>query len=449
MPKPAKRKLADSPSASTSLVIDNGAYEIKAGFAAKEHADGEASVIPNCIARGSDGPRGTKVYVGEQLKTCKDFAEMSFRRPVEKGYIVNWDSEMDIWRQSLFNQGAQLQCEPHDTSLILTEAPNCPQALQANTDQIIFEELEFDSAYRCIGPTLNYYNDLSSVFGNASTQSPEGMLVIDSGYSHTTITPLIYGRPVQHAIRRLDVGGRVLTNRLKELISLRQFNLMDDTHLVNEIKEDTCFVSQDFGSDLEQCHRLGKGTDMSRPLLTMGQPVVSDYVLPNYHSTFRGRVRQHEPKSVTARLAAKTSLGEQGAAEDACTLGNERFVVPEIVFAPSDIGMSQAGLAETVVQSLRCLPAALWPALLTHVLVIGGTCRMPGFVERFESDLRSVAPSECPVRVRKPADPVTFTWSGGMRLAQDHDALKSHLISRGEYLEHGSQWTAKRFMQTT
>ena len=77
---------------------------------------------------------------------------MVFRRPVEKGYVVNWEGELDVWKQSFFNDAAKLRVEPEETNLLLTEAPNCPQALQHNADQIIFEELEFTSAYRCVGP---------------------------------------------------------------------------------------------------------------------------------------------------------------------------------------------------------------------------------------------------------------------------------------------------------
>ena len=135
--------------ADQTLVIDNGAYGIKAGFAS---ADSNAcQVIPNCIARGPNGPRSTRVYVGDQLDECKDFAEMAFRRPVEKGYLVSWDGEMDIWKQAFFRKGAKLHCEPREANLVVSEAPNCPSALQQNTDQIIFEELEFASAYRSIG----------------------------------------------------------------------------------------------------------------------------------------------------------------------------------------------------------------------------------------------------------------------------------------------------------
>ena len=262
------------------------------------------------------------------------------------------------------------------------------------------------------------------------------------------MTPFIRGSPVQRAIRRLDVGGRLLTNRLKELISLRQFNLMDDTHLVNQIKEDTCFVSQNFRQDLEKCWKPDKTSMASTTKqLSLSQPTVVDYVLPDYHSSFRGHVRPHEPKAAAARFAAKAQAGDHAAIEDACVLGNERFVVPELVFTPSDIGMNQAGLPEMVIQSLECLPAGVWPAMLANVVVIGGNAKIPGLVQRFEAELRSLVPSECPVNVRSPADPIGYAWLGGTRLANDPNKLKSHVVTREQYQEEGPGWTMRRFQQ--
>lgn len=52
---------------------------------------------------------------------------------------------------------------------------------------------------------------------------------------------------------RIDVGGKLLTNQLKELVSYRQWNMMDETHIVNDVKESCCYVSTDFQRDLDLC----------------------------------------------------------------------------------------------------------------------------------------------------------------------------------------------------
>lgn len=130
-----------------TLIVDNGAYTLKAGFSSPLSTDDECHVIPNCMARD----RERKVYIGSELEKCKDFGDIAFRRPVEKGYIVNWESEKEIWEHEFFDTKAKLHCDPRETGLILTEAPNGLPALQTNCDQVVFEEFQFASYYRALG----------------------------------------------------------------------------------------------------------------------------------------------------------------------------------------------------------------------------------------------------------------------------------------------------------
>jgi hypothetical protein len=52
-------------------------------------------------------------------------------------------------------------------------------------------------------------------------------------------------------ILRVDVGGKLLTNHLKELISFRQWNMMDQTYIMDDVKEKCCYVSSAFKADME------------------------------------------------------------------------------------------------------------------------------------------------------------------------------------------------------
>ena len=38
-------------------------------------------------------------------------------------------------------------------------------------------------------------------------------------------------------MRRLNIGGKIMTNHLKQVVSYRAYNVMDETHLINDIKE--------------------------------------------------------------------------------------------------------------------------------------------------------------------------------------------------------------------
>jgi len=301
---------------------------------------------------------------------------------------------------------------------------------------------------RKAGPSLNPYNDVPAIFKAPPRETPnsalpaEIMLLIDSGYSHTTITPLLHGNPFHNSIRRLDVGGKIMTNYLTRLLSLRQYDMRNETYLVNEIKEACCYISRDFKGDLE---RTWKGTIGDRKeAYATGGGIAKDYVLPDYHNLKNGFMRDHDP-GLAARVRKMAAGKAVEAVEDVITLRNERFTVPELLFNPMDIGLRQPGLAQLVMQSLSELPVGLWPGLLANVVVVGGNSNIDGFIHRLQAEIMTLAPSECLVRVARPNDPIVSTWQGGANLARDEDKLSELSVTRQEYEEFGAGWVARKF----
>lgn len=297
----------------------------------------------------------------------------------------------------------------------------------------------------CPGPTFNAYHDIQSIFGTPrdapviANAPAEVVLVIDSGYSHTTVTPVLAGRPLQSAIRRVDVGGKLLTNYLARLLSLRHFDMRNETYIVNEMKEAACFVSTDFKGDMEKCWKGTRGE--RRPDYLSGGGIAKDYILPDFHSRSKGVLSDYDPArhSKARRMTSGTAVDE-----DALTLRNERFAIPEIVFNPSDMGMRQPGLPALVRQSLESLPIGLWPGLLANIVVVGGNTKFDGFIQRLQKELVQLFPDECVVRVARPADTITSTWHGGANLARHHDIEKLS-VTKAEYEEHGAAWVARKF----
>lgn len=294
------------------------------------------------------------------------------------------------------------------------------------------------------GPSFNAYLDVQEILQsprdeNKVVQLPcDILLLIDSGYSCTTITPIYRGRPLQSAIRRLDIGGKLLTNHLTTLLSLRHYDMRNDTYIVNEIKERACYVSLDFTSDLEKTWKGTRG-ERREPYLS-GAGIAKDYVLPDFHSRSEGIVRDYDP-TVTSRARKMAAVASN---EDVLTLRNERFVVPELLFNPSDVGMHQSGLAELVMESLSCLPIGLWPGLLANIVVVGGNAKFENFVRRLQQEIVRLVPDDCNVRVAIPTDPITSTWKGAASFAL-HDHATRLAVSKQEYEEHGAQWVARKF----
>ncbi|KAK5082093.1 Actin- protein 6 [Lithohypha guttulata] len=450
-----------------TFVLDNGAYTIKAGFAPNELLSDNESLkscetIPNCLVRSKE----RKTYVAAQSNELSQWSEAVFRRPIENGQLVNWEAEKEIWDHAFFDQSTAHRntfiSTPSETTLLLTESSNVMPALQRNTDEVIMEEWGFRGYMRTTGSSLNAYNHLRALFDTAitpdaqpsSTKLPaDCLLVVDSGYSCTTITPCFQGRPIQRAIRRLDFGGKHLTNYLKEIVSVRHFDLHQDMKIVNDLKEDISFVSIDFKRDLEQAwkgsRRSNKPVQIIPDAMDLGEDESAkdtriDYVLPDGVNLTRGYARPYDPSREIAnrrKLAAAQNIDEI-----VMTLGNERFVVPEIMFNPADIGSKQPGLADAVVQSLSKLPPLIQATMIANVLVVGGTAKIPGFVSRLQDELRTRIRTEWPVQVRRMDDPVTSTWLGGARLASSHqEVMQKMVVTREQYHEYGSAWLARQF----
>jgi actin-related protein 6 len=412
------------------LVIDNGSYDIKIGYASAEVP--EPLRIPNCLARSKD----RKTFVGDELYNCRDFAGLVFRRPHEKDQLVSWETQKAIWDSIFWGKNRPLGTvvDPSENSLILTESPLTLPSLSSNMDQIVFEEYGFDSYYRCVAGSLVPWNDISNLFSKASNKpiqnkSPvaECCLVIDSGFSATHIVPVVLGEVYWPAVKRINVAGKQITNYLKETVSFRHYNMMDETYLMNVIKEKTCFISNSFSADLEECYINKKKTRM-----------LVDYVLPDYKTGSRvGFV--YDPSDRT------TSREELLKNHQVLTLGNERFICPELLFNPSDVGLDQCGIPEAVQQCVNLMPEEVRSMLLANIVLTGGTSNFSGYRNRLFTELQPYAPQGDVVRVSLPDDPATYAWEGGCKLGSQKEMLTKAYVTKEDYLEQGTNLTMAKF----
>ncbi|KAJ7065723.1 actin-related protein Arp6 [Mycena amicta] len=385
------------------VVLDNGGSSIKAGVAGQQ----PCRVISNAVVR-SKGDRAT--YVGHELETkCTDHSALGYRLPIEKGYIVDWDAQKAIWDGVLSDE--VLNVNPTTSTLIITEPYfNLPK-IQDTVDQFIFEEYEFKACYRA---TPASFIPHGSLFQNdLGEATPECMLIVDSGFSFTHVVPLIEGIIVWDAVKRLDVGSKLLTNQLKELVSFRQWNMMDETYIMNHVKETCCFVSQDFKADLEICRIRGQGNS-----------IVQEYLLPDLAKSKAGRIRAPDDIPLDT--------------DQVLTMGNERFAVPEVIFRPDDIGMNQAGLAETIAASIALLPEDIQGLFWANIGLIGGNTKFVGFRSRLLKELQSLAPVGCEVDIYQSTDSILDAYNAATTLASSPSFTSKLAVTRAEYLEHGS-----------
>lgn len=390
------------------FILDSGAYTVKGGFSNQN----EPRVMPNAIMKAKSERR--RPFVGDQVDDCRDNSALFYILPYQKGYLVNWDVQKTVW-DYMFGKDV-FQVNHSNTTMIVTEPYFNFTSIQEAMCEIFFEEYEVDALLRIpVG-------DLSVHKYHRDRPRELCCLLVDSGFSFTHIVPYIQGKKQKDAIVRIDVGGKLLTNHLKDVTSYRQLNVMDETYVINQVKEDACFASQDFMGDMKIAKEKETQSTYQR-----------DYVLPDFTSIKRGYLRSKEE-----------STGRPSDGEQLIRLNNERFSIPELLFYPSNIGIHEMGITEAIVHSVSLCPEETRPHLLKNILLTGGSCNFPGFKDRVYRDVRSMTSDDLDVNVTLAKNPTTYSWRGGAAISRSAH-FPEMLVTKSEWEDDGFSVCQERF----
>jgi actin-related protein 6 len=364
------------------LFIDNGGYSLKAMYFTPDaplSSKPSYVVVPNAVGASATIGRG---IVGTTLSTLNQYHSLLLRRPLDQGLLVDGELQSFIWDSVLqhFTIADEQLIDLVFTLPIGTPEPVAEQWVSTLT-----------LAFRFRSVTIVSSSFLALVGSEVlhSTPAVGSGVVVDCGFSGCTITPYVAYRPMRSSIGRTLVGGKLLTNCLKEALSFSQINLLEDTWIVNCIKESCCRVAEEGGP--HSLERLLKATcgrkrsrDDSNETASSTAPVGTVvYALPTV------------PAAMPAGCIAQPQQ-LRGPFRDAQTVkvAHESFVVPEVLFSPADIGLdSSLGVVDTfqqVVNKEKTLFGQLSifsPQVCSSTVVFGGTANLAGFLGRFQSDI--------------------------------------------------------------
>lgn len=125
----------------------------------------------------------------------------------------------------------------------------------------------------------------------------------------------------------------------------------------------------------------------------------------------------------------------------------DQLFPPEGLFRPYLLDKDVEGLPEIIHRSLSKCDVVVRAQLYANTVICGGSSLFPGFAERFDNEMRSLAPCKAKINIVAKAERHHSAWLGGSMLAAvsgNNSALKRMFISRDEYQEVGPSITRRK-----
>ncbi|XP_053550166.1 uncharacterized protein LOC128641657 [Bombina bombina] len=345
-------KILDKP----AVIFDNGSGLCKAGLAGD---DTPRSVITSIVGHSKAksamiGGSYPQYYVGEEAQVKRGILNLNY--PIEHGIVTSWDDMEKIWK---YMYDCELHLNSSERPVLLTEAPLNPLKNREKMAEIMFESFNVPAMYVEVQATLALY----------ATGRTTG-IVLDSGDGVTHAVPIYEGYCLPHAVSRIDIAGRDITEHLMRLLLEcgHSFVTTAERELVKDIKEKLCYVALEPKVEIK----------------SRNEEIMKEYKLPD------GKI---------------------------ITVGNQQFRAAEILFTPSIIDLEIPGVHKMIFDSIMKCGIDIRKDLYRNIILSGGTTLLKGFDERLLKEMQTQVPTGMPVTIIAPPERKYSVWIGASILA--------------------------------
>ncbi|KYQ91386.1 actin [Tieghemostelium lacteum] len=378
-----------------TIVIDNGSYYTKAGFAGD---DAPRSIFPTIVGMKKNNYNNSghqKIvnsiglkdsYIGDEVLSKKRFLDLYY--PIEYGEITDWDKMEKLWKHIFVNE---LRVESSEHPLIITHSSLSTKQTKDKITEIMFETFKIPSLYVADQSLMALY----------SSGRNEGV-VLDSGDQCTLSVPIIADQVQTNSIKKMNLGGRDLSKYLVELLNQKGYqsdDLNNYEYTRYNIKEKLCYSALDF--ELEVSTVNNTAVEKSYELLD------GNFI----------------------------------------TVGNERFRCTESLFQPSHLQKEMDGIHQLCFNSIMNCPIETRYRLFNNIILCGGNTMFDGLKSRMEKELTALASSYYKIRIISSPERKYSSFIGSS-IRASIATFRDVVISKREYDEVGAykSFQSKKFL---
>ncbi|ERF76324.1 Actin [Endocarpon pusillum Z07020] len=380
-------------------------------------------------------------YVGHEAQVKRGI--LTLRNPVQHTVVTNWDDMEKLWHHTFYNE---LRVAPEEHPVLMTDAPLTPASNRERMTQIVFEAFNSPAYYVSVAAVL-------ALYASGLTTG----LVIDAGEKTTHVVPVYEGFMLPHAVSRVDLAGRDLTDYLMWILAERgyPFSTTAERMIVQDIKEKLCYTALDFEQEVVTTAGGANEPDVSRRSSiqsnssglsgTSMNSASSDYSAATVtsevsdHASFndlytevRPIIRFERPTARAGNLEKSYELPDG----QVITIGNERFRAPEALFQPSLVGLESVGLHVAAFSSIVKCDRDIRRELYGNIVLAGGSTMYPGFGDRMQKEMTVLAPGGMRVKIIAPPERKYSVWLGASILAS-LSSFEQMWVSKQDYDESG------------
>ncbi|XP_006862903.1 PREDICTED: actin-related protein T1-like [Chrysochloris asiatica] len=356
-----------------AVVFDNGSGVCKAGLSGEI---GPRHVIRSVVGDPKLDLFATRAnqnfFVGTEALYKYETLNLHF--PIERGLIMGWDYMEKLWKH-LFEYDLGVKSNEHPVHM--TEPSLNPRQVREKIAEVMFETFNVPAFY------LSNHG-VAALYASACITG----LVVDSGEEITCTVPVFEGYSLPHAVSKLYVAGRDLTEHLSRLLlaSGHTYSSVYSRAVVSDIKEKLGYVAFDPDKELRK----------------QGQ-VLREYRLPD-----------------------GTTI----------CIGDQLHQAPEALFAPDQLGIQSPGITKMVTRSILKCDTDIQASLLAEIVLAGGTTLFPGFEERLLRELELVAVRGTPIKITASLDRCFSSWIGAS-IMSSLSTFKQMWVTSPEFKEFG------------